>query len=100
MNHFSLHRSDANVLQILLSIADEFVDSLTTASCRLAKQRQGQDLQIRDLQMVLERNYNIRVPGYSSDETRVVRKFQPAPGWMQKLNAVQAAKVMGGKMDI
>jgi transcription initiation factor TFIID subunit 12 len=24
-----------------------------------------------------------------------VRKFQPAPGWTQKMNAVQAAKVMG-----
>jgi transcription initiation factor TFIID subunit 12 len=44
--------------------------------------------------MVLERNYNMRIPGYSADDTRVVRKFQPAPGWTQKLSAVNGAKVM------
>jgi transcription initiation factor TFIID subunit 12 len=49
---------------------------------------------------VLERNYNIRIPGYSLDETRVIRKFHPTQGWQQKMNAVQAAKVMGGKTDI
>jgi hypothetical protein len=29
-----------------------------------------------------------------------VRKLHPSPGWTQKMNAVQAAKVMGGKTDI
>lgn len=88
------------VEDLLLGIADEFVDNLTLASARVAKVRGGQDLQIRDLQMVLERQYNIRIPGYSADETRVVRKVQPTQGWLSKLNAVQAAKVMGNKMDI
>jgi transcription initiation factor TFIID subunit 12 len=55
---------------------------------------------VRDIQMVLERNYNIRIPGYASDEVRTVRRLVPAPGWTQKMNAVQAAKVMGGKTDI
>lgn len=87
------------VEELLLSLADEFVDSVISASCRLAKLRTAQDLQTRDLQMVLERNYNMRIPGYAGDETRVVRRFQPTPGWTQKLNAVQAAKVMGGKTD-
>ena len=50
--------------------------------------------------MVLERQYNIRVPGYATDEIRTVRKIQPATGYLQKMNAVQAAKVMGGKTDI
>src|SRR4051812_47347316 len=85
----------------ILQMADDFVDSLVTSACRLAKLRDSQTLEIRDLQLVLERNYNIRIPGYASDEVRTVRKFHPAPGWTQKMNAVQAAKVMsGGKTDI
>lgn len=84
----------------MYQLADEFVDDVVTSACRLAKLRDSSTLDIRDLQLILERNYNIRIPGYASDEVRTVRKFHPAPGWTQKMNAVQAAKVMGGKTDI
>ncbi|THV70505.1 hypothetical protein D6D19_01428 [Aureobasidium pullulans] len=84
-----------DVEESVLTLADDFVDSIITAACRLAKIRPNSTLDIRDIQIILERNYNIRVPGYSLDEVRTVRKFQPAPGWTQKMNAVQAAKVMG-----
>lgn len=83
------------VEEAVLTLADDFVDTVITSACRLAKLRQGQTLEIKDLQIVLERNYGIRIPGYSLDEVRTVRKFQPAPGWTQKMNAIQAAKVMG-----
>lgn len=65
----------------------------------MAKLRQSSTLELRDIQLVLERNYNIRVPGYASDELRTVRKVQPTQAWTQKLSAVQAAKVTGGKTD-
>ena len=86
--------------QTLLQVADDFVDQVIVAACRLAKLRQSSTLELRDLQLILERNYNIRVPGYASDELRTVRKTQPTPGWAQKLGAVQAAKVTGGKGDL
>lgn len=54
-------------------------------------------LEIRDIQLVLERVYNMRIPGYTSDELRTVRKIQPAQSWISKVHAVQAAKVMPGK---
>jgi hypothetical protein len=82
--------------QIFLQVADDFVDDLITAACRLAKLRGSATLDIRDLQLVLERQYNIRVPGFSSDEIRTVRRPQPAAGWAQKMGAVQAAKLTGG----
>lgn len=83
----------------MLQLADEFVDNVVTQACRMAKAREGNMLEIRDIQHVLERTYNIRVPGYASDEIRTVRKPQPAAAWTQKLNAIQAAKVMGGKTE-
>ncbi|KAL5424270.1 hypothetical protein PMIN04_003329 [Paraphaeosphaeria minitans] len=88
------------VEEAVLQMADDFVDTVISNACKLAKLRESPQLDIRDLQLVLERNYNIRVPGYASDDVRTVRRLVPAPGWTQKMNAVQAAKVMGGKTDI
>ena len=86
--------------QTLLDVADEFVDNILTAACRLAKARSSPALELRDIQLILERNYNIRVPGYASDELRTVKKILPTQAWTQKMSAVQAAKVTGGKTDI
>ncbi|OAA45322.1 transcription initiation factor TFIID subunit 12 [Beauveria brongniartii RCEF 3172] len=94
--------SDGNLLtpeveESVLNMADSFVDNVLHAACRNSKERGSKVLEIRDIQLVLERTYNIRVPGYSSDELRTVRKVQPAAGWIAKMSAVQAAKVMPGK---
>ncbi|SJL02324.1 uncharacterized protein ARMOST_05650 [Armillaria ostoyae] len=102
------HAND--LFQLLLSIADEFIDSVTNFSCRLAKHRGGDTLEVRDLQLHLERNHNIRIPGFASDETRIslsqssVAPVAPAPQAKktaqgthmtlrsQRLNQVQQAK--------
>jgi transcription initiation factor TFIID subunit TAF12 len=89
------HALAPDVEEAVLTLADDFVDNVITAACRLAKLRSSQTLDIRDVQIVLERNYGIRIPGYSLDEVRTVRKFQPAPGWTSKMQAVHSAKVMG-----
>jgi transcription initiation factor TFIID subunit 12 len=68
-------------------------------ACRLAKERGSKVLEIRDIQLVLERVYNIRIPGYTSDELRTVRKVQPSSNWIAKMSAIQAAKVTSGKDD-
>ncbi|EQK99579.1 Histone-fold protein [Ophiocordyceps sinensis CO18] len=83
----------------ILNMADSFVDNVLHAACRNSKERGSKVLEIRDIQLVLERTYNIRVPGYSSDELRTVRKVLPSAGWIAKMSAVQAAKVMPGKGD-
>lgn len=89
------------VEETMLMLADEFVDNVIGSACKLAKLRESPQLEIRDIQLILERSYNIRIPGFASDEVRTVRKIVPAPGWTQKMNAVQAAKVMnGGKTDV
>jgi hypothetical protein len=87
------------VWQSVLQLADDFVDNVISNACKLSKLRESPQLDIRDIQLVLERNYNIRIPGYASDEVRTVRKIVPAAGWVDKMKAVNAAKVMGGKAD-
>ncbi|KAI1174750.1 hypothetical protein F4777DRAFT_579642 [Nemania sp. FL0916] len=88
-----------DVEESVLTIADNFVDDVLHKACSLAKERGSKVLEIRDIQIVLERVYNIRIPGYTSDELRTVRKVQPSPNWLAKMSAIQAAKVTGGKDD-
>ncbi|GKT43356.1 transcription initiation factor TFIID subunit 13 [Colletotrichum spaethianum] len=85
------------VEESVLAMADSFVDNVLETACRNAKERGSKVLEIRDIQLVLERTYNIRVPGYSSDELRTVRKIQPSTAWITKMSAIQAAKVTSGK---
>ncbi|MCJ1282884.1 Transcription initiation factor TFIID subunit 12 [Xylographa opegraphella] len=91
---------DPDVEETLLDVADEFVDNVIAAACKLAKLRQSATLELRDIQLILERNYNIRVPGYASDELRTVKKIQPTQAWSQKISAINAAKLTGGKGDL
>ncbi|RHZ70542.1 hypothetical protein CDV55_107181 [Aspergillus turcosus] len=85
--------------EFILQMADDFVDDVVTAACRLAKLRPSSTLEIRDIQLVLERNYNMRISGFSTDDLRTVKKPQPTQGWTQKMSAVQAAKVTQGKAE-
>ncbi|KAH8689227.1 transcription initiation factor TFIID subunit A-domain-containing protein [Phaeosphaeriaceae sp. PMI808] len=89
----------SEVEEAVLQLADDFVDNVISSACKLSKLRESPQLDIRDIQLILERNYNIRIPGYASDEVRTVRKIVPAAGWVDKMKAVNAAKVMGGKAD-
>lgn len=78
--------------QAVLELVDEFIDSIATSACKMAKLRGSDTLDLKDVQIILERNWNIRIPGYAADEIRTVRKFHPAPGYHHKMAALSAQK--------
>lgn len=85
---------DPEVEESVLELVDEFIDTVVTYACKMAKLRGSDTLDIKDMQIILERNWNIRVPGYAADEIRTVRKFAPAQGYVQKMNALAAGKAL------
>lgn len=79
---------DGDVEELLLDLADEFVTSVTSFASKLARHRHSDNLDVRDVQLHLERNWNIRIPGYASDEIRMIRKFVPNNVHNSKLDGV------------
>ncbi|KAI9308108.1 transcription initiation factor TFIID subunit A-domain-containing protein [Cunninghamella echinulata] len=86
-------RLEPEVEDILLEVADEFIESVTTFACRLAKHRKSDTLEVKDLQLHLERNWNIRIPGFASDDIRSIRKPTVPSSYMAKVQAVNNAKL-------
>ncbi|KAK4343166.1 hypothetical protein RND71_038982 [Anisodus tanguticus] len=65
---------DAEVEDILVDIAEEFVESITTFGCSLAKHRKSNTLEAKDILLHLERNWNMILPGFGGDEIRTYKK--------------------------
>ncbi|KAJ9098344.1 hypothetical protein QFC19_006468 [Naganishia cerealis] len=59
--------------QVLLELADEFIDTCIEFGCRLARHRKARKLEVQDIQFYLGRDFDINIPGFSSDAIRMDR---------------------------
>ncbi|XP_037774130.1 transcription initiation factor TFIID subunit 12b-like [Penaeus monodon] len=53
---------EEEVEEMLLAIADDFIESTVNAACRLAKHRGARSLDVKDVQMYLERKLHMWLP--------------------------------------
>lgn len=64
---------DEDVEQILLDIADEFIEDVVKSACAIAKHRNSTSLEVEDVKLCLDRKYKIWVPGFG--ETKLPKKM-------------------------
>ncbi|KAJ3415984.1 Transcription initiation factor TFIID subunit 12 [Chytridiales sp. JEL 0842] len=84
-------RVDSEVEQALLEIADNFIDHVTQFACQMAKHRKSNTVEVKDFSFPLERNWNLRVPGFHSTELRLIRKG-PTPSHVTRVLTVKKAQ--------
>lgn len=77
-------------------LVEEFVENVTKFSSRLAKHRKASHIEAKDVQVHLERNWNLRVFGFPGDEVNIIRKTVPSKSYLSKLDMINANKTYGG----
>lgn len=82
---------DEEVEELLLQIADDFVENTVNAACLLAKHRKVTKVEVRDVQLHLERNWNMWIPGFGTDELRPYKRAVVTEAHKQRLALIRKA---------
>ncbi|KAG7164629.1 transcription initiation factor TFIID subunit 12-like [Homarus americanus] len=82
---------EEEVEEMLLSIADDFIESTVNAACRLAKHRGARVLDVKDVQMYLERNWHMWIPGFGTDELRPYKRAPTTEAHKQRQALIRKA---------
>ncbi|KAK8951369.1 hypothetical protein KSP39_PZI004733 [Platanthera zijinensis] len=89
---------EPEVEDVLAEIANDFVESITTAACSLAKHRRSTTLEAKDILLYVERNWNMALPGFSGDEVKLYKK--PYVNDIHKERLAMVRKSMGVGSDM
>ncbi|XP_049843998.1 transcription initiation factor TFIID subunit 12-like [Schistocerca gregaria] len=68
-------RLSDEVEDVLLELADDFVEATVRAACLSARHRRSAVVEARDVQLHLERHWNMWLPGFGTEE---VQPYAPA----------------------
>lgn len=82
---------DEEVEELLLQLADDFVESTVGAACLLAKHRKSSTIEVKDVQLHLERNWNMWIPGFGTDELRPYKRATVTEAHKQRLALIRKA---------
>ncbi|XP_053615448.1 transcription initiation factor TFIID subunit 12 [Plodia interpunctella] len=80
---------DEEVEEMLLQLADDFIDTTLNASCALAKHRHAPTVELRDVQLHLERQWNMWIPGFGNDELRPYKRAAVTEAHRQRMALIR-----------
>jgi len=82
---------DEDVEDVLLQIADDFIEHTVSQACALAKHRKANNIDVRDVQIVLERNWNMWIPGFGTEELRPFKRNATTEAHKQRMAVIKKA---------
>ncbi|KAL0275809.1 UNVERIFIED_CONTAM: hypothetical protein PYX00_003549 [Menopon gallinae] len=82
---------DEEVEELLLQLADDFVESTVNAACTFAKHRHANTVDIKDVQLHLERNWNMSIPGFGTDELKPYKRSAVTEAHKQRMALIRKA---------
>lgn len=59
---------DEDVEEVLLDLADGFIENVVSSACAIAKHRNSTSLEVEDVKLYLERKYKIWIPGFGESK--------------------------------
>jgi len=82
---------DDDVEDVLLQIADDFIEQTVSQACALAKHRKAGTIDVRDVQIVLERSWNMWIPGFGTEEIRPYKRSATTEAHKQRMAVIRKA---------
>jgi len=82
---------DEDVEDVLLQIADDFIEQTVSQACALAKHRKAGTIDVKDVQIVLERSWNMWIPGFGSDDIKPQRRSANTEAHKQRMAVIKKA---------
>lgn len=80
---------DEDVEETLLAIADDFIDNVVKDASLMAKHRHVPTIEVRDVQIILERKYNMWIPGFGTDEVKPYKRTALTEAHKQRLALIR-----------
>lgn len=80
---------DDDVEELLLQVADDFIENVVTTSCLLAKHRKSNVLETKDVQLSLEKNWNMWIPGFGAEELQPYKKASSTEAHKQRMALIR-----------
>eukprot|EP00727_Mastigamoeba_balamuthi_P002191 m51a1_g1197 putative transcription initiation factor tfiid subunit 12 (182) ;mRNA; f:445498-446320 len=65
---------DVEAEELIMEMADDFVESVVIGACAMAKHRGSTTLESRDIQLYLEKAFSLKVPGTTLPSEQVMHK--------------------------